>query len=196
MHPVICADNRMLSVFVGSRRMWVKHVCVCLCVCVCIWDAGLCLRCSSGVCWCLLNDLAAGNRLSGWDGGYHVNYFTHTLPAKRATQVLSSHTHGHVHANALAHAPEYNTHKIIRLFLSFCRFSVFLPFAVWRPWTSIPFCFQERLFYILINSTLSCEINWHSFNDLKFLRGCSFVSACQWAASEIGLNVLSSHTPG
>lgn len=34
MHPVICADNRMLSVFVGSRRMWVKHVCVCLCVCV------------------------------------------------------------------------------------------------------------------------------------------------------------------
>lgn len=31
---------------------------------------------------------------------------------------------------------------------------------------------------------------------LKFLRGCSFVSACQWAASEIGLNVLSSHTPG
>lgn len=56
MHPVICADNRMLSVFVGSRRMWVKHVCVCLCVCVCIWDAlqGYvwdAAQVSVGVCW-------------------------------------------------------------------------------------------------------------------------------------------------
>lgn len=60
-----------------------------------------------------------------------------------------------------------------------------------------PFCFQERLLYILINSTPSCEINWHSFNDFfRLLWGRSFVSACRRAASEIGLNVLSSLAPG
>lgn len=92
-----------------------------------------------------------------------------------------------------AHAQTHTTSSVFLFILSF----LCLPtLHVWRPWTSIPFCFQERLFYILINSTPPSEINWHSFNDFKFLWGCSFVSGCQRAASEIGLNVLSSHTPG
>lgn len=154
-------------------------------VSVCV--SGSCLRCSSGVCWCLWNDLAAGNGLSGWEEGYHVNYFTHTLPAKHAAQLLSSRTHTH----ARTHLPLSPKHKNLSL-----PFPFFFSLIVWRPWTSIPLCFQKRLFYILINSTLSCEINWHSFNDLEFLRGRSFVSPCQRAASEIGLSVLSSRTAG
>lgn len=187
MYHVIAADSCMFPVFVSTRHMWGELVCVCV----------FALEMHSRVVSktqlrCLLNDLAAGNRLSGWERGYHVNYFTHTPPAKRATQLLSSHSHTHLGAHTLKRST--HTHKIsLSFILSF--FCLPTP-VVWRPWTSIPFCFQERLFYILINSTPSCEINWHSFNDFKFLRGCSFVSACQWAASEIGQNVLSSRTPG
>ena len=154
-------------------QTYVGWLCVCVCVCVCARVFALemlCLRCSSGVCWCLLNDLAAGNRLSGWEGGYHVNYFTHTLPAKRATQLLSSHTHARTHTYTQTHTHTH-THATGYIHTKTCRLSFLLSFfclpipLVWRPWTSIPFCFQERLFYILINSTLSCEINWHSLND-------------------------------
>lgn len=166
-YHVTSADSCTLRVFV-----------VCLRVSVCrVWGAA---QVPVGVC-----------RTTSLQGtGYHVNYFTHTPPAKRATRI-----------NTRASTPFKNTplvHAAPSLFLS--------PRVVPPSSRShclkasdinSPFCFQERLLYILINSTLSCEINWHSFNDFFWvLWGRSFVSACQRAASEIGLNVLSSRAPG
>ena len=136
-------------------QTYVGWLCVCVCVCVCVRVFALemlCLRCSSGVCWCLLNDLAAGNRLSGWEGGYHVNYFTHTLPAKRATQLLSSHTHARTHTYTQTHR---HTHTRMQLgtytqkpavCLSCCRFSVF-PFPLFEGLGhQFPFAFKKDCF--------------------------------------------------
>lgn len=197
----------VFPIFVGNQDD-VEWTCVCVCIGDafqgCVWDAA---QVSAGVCWAtslqgtgyqaereaimlitLHTPCQPSVQRNCWAHTHSLSH-SHTHAARKHTHVpaplgMRIHTHRHAHTH---------THTRLSFILLFFCFPTPI---VWRPWTSIPLCFQERLFYILINSTLSCEINWHSFNDFKFLRGCSFVSGCQWAASQIGLNVLSSHTPG
>lgn len=144
MYPVSSVDNCMLSLFVGSRRMWLDMF---VCGCIrdafqgCVWDAA---QVSVGVC-CTTSLQGTGYQAER-EAIMLITLHTPRQPSVQHNCRAHAQTHllgapAHIRCRAHAHI-----HTRSAVFLSFCRFSVFLLSLFEDLGHLFPFAFKKDCF--------------------------------------------------